>query len=148
MRNYEFGNRSQRYVLVRCGRAGRRPADLGDPHAAPRPTTGDPGGCPRPPQSQSPRPVLAGAPSFFVRRATTGDTAGPGAAMKQRAMPGTATGVGVVLALAVTIVVGVWPSSARADGDPASDVLANQALFLPAEAGIPVREQLRLAALR
>ena len=41
----------------------------------------------------------------------------------------------------------MWPSPSRADGDPASDVLANQALFLPAEAGIPVREQLRLAAL-
>jgi hypothetical protein len=37
--------------------------------------------------------------------------------------------------------------SAHADGDPASDVLASQRLFLPTDADIPVREQLQLSAL-
>lgn len=62
-------------------------------------------------------------------------------------MTRTATGVGLLVALLLTILAGGWPSPARADGDPASDVLANQTLFLPADAGIPPREQLRLVAL-
>lgn len=36
---------------------------------------------------------------------------------------------------------------ARADGDPASDVLASQALFLPQDATIPATQQAQLAAL-
>jgi hypothetical protein len=36
---------------------------------------------------------------------------------------------------------------ARADGDPASDVLAVQTLFLPADAAVPAREQTELGAL-
>lgn len=36
---------------------------------------------------------------------------------------------------------------ARADGDPASDVLANQQLFLPEDAAIPTKEQAQLAVL-
>ena len=52
-----------------------------------------------------------------------------------------------MLALLLTIVVGVPPSPARADGDPASDVLVNHALFLPAEADIPARDQLGLVSL-
>ena len=62
-------------------------------------------------------------------------------------MTRTRTWAGLVLALLLTILVGVRPSPARADGDPASDMLVNQALFLPADAAIPVREQLRLASL-
>jgi hypothetical protein len=38
-------------------------------------------------------------------------------------------------------------ASASADGDPASDVLAVQKLFLPADARIPVSQQLQLSAL-
>lgn len=38
-------------------------------------------------------------------------------------------------------------ASAAADGDPASDVLAVQKLFLPADANIPVTQQLQLSAL-
>ena len=64
-----------------------------------------------------------------------------------RAMTKTAPRVGLALALLLTIVLGVWPSPARADGDPASDVLANQVLFLPAAAGISKLEELRLASL-
>lgn len=38
-------------------------------------------------------------------------------------------------------------SSALADGDPASDVLASQALFLPQDAGVPVGQQAQLGVL-
>jgi hypothetical protein len=37
--------------------------------------------------------------------------------------------------------------SAWADGDPASDVLASQALFLPQDAGVPAKQQAQLGAL-
>jgi hypothetical protein len=41
-----------------------------------------------------------------------------------------------------------WSAApARADGDPASDVLASQSLFLPEDGGIPATEQPRLAAV-
>ena len=39
------------------------------------------------------------------------------------------------------------PTSARADGDPASDVLATETLFLPQDAGVPTPEQGQLAEL-
>ena len=39
------------------------------------------------------------------------------------------------------------PPAARADGDPASDVLAAQSLFLPADGGFSQSEQVRLTAL-
>lgn len=42
---------------------------------------------------------------------------------------------------------GWFAGSARADGDPASDVLATQALFLPQDAGIPTPRQVQLAGL-
>jgi hypothetical protein len=45
------------------------------------------------------------------------------------------------------LVVVVSPSPARADGDPASDVLVNQSLFLPADAAAPVPAQLRLVSV-
>ncbi len=48
--------------------------------------------------------------------------------------------------VAVCLVAGLAPS-ARADGDPASDVLATQSLFLPQDAAIPAAQQLQLAAL-
>ena len=37
--------------------------------------------------------------------------------------------------------------AARADGDPASDVLATQLAFLPQDAGIPIAQQLELGSL-
>ena len=49
----------------------------------------------------------------------------------------------VILALAF----GLLASSARADGDPASDVLATQSLFLPQDADIPLAQQNQLSAL-
>jgi hypothetical protein len=48
-----------------------------------------------------------------------------------------------ILALAI----GLIASSALADGDPASDVLATQPLFLPQDAGIPLAQQNQLSAL-
>ncbi len=48
-----------------------------------------------------------------------------------------------ILALAF----GLLASSALADGDPASDVLATQPLFLPQDAGIPLAQQNQLSAL-
>jgi hypothetical protein len=55
-----------------------------------------------------------------------------------------------LVALAVSLVVagsGLLAASARADGDPASDVLATQALYLPQDAGLPPDEQAQIAAL-
>ena len=49
----------------------------------------------------------------------------------------------VILALAA----GSFATTARADGDPASDVLATQPLFLPQDAGIPLADQNQLTAL-
>lgn len=40
-----------------------------------------------------------------------------------------------------------FPTAARADGDPASDVLATQPLFLPQDAGIPAAQQGQLGEL-
>lgn len=57
----------------------------------------------------------------------------------------------LVLALASTAILALVPGwfagSARADGDPASDVLATQSLFLPQDAGIPVGQQSQLTGL-
>jgi hypothetical protein len=50
-------------------------------------------------------------------------------------------------AVVVALAVGSVPCSARADGDPASDVLVTQTLFLPFDAGISARQQAQLAAL-
>ncbi len=42
---------------------------------------------------------------------------------------------------------GSFATAARADGDPASDVLATQSLFLPQDAGIPLAQQSQLTGL-
>lgn len=52
----------------------------------------------------------------------------------------------VSAAILCTALVG-FPAAARADGDPASDVLATQTLFLPQDAGIPIAQQGQLAEL-
>lgn len=50
--------------------------------------------------------------------------------------------------LAILALAGGWSSGpARADGDPASDVLATQSLFLPQDAAVPTRQATQLAAL-
>lgn len=53
----------------------------------------------------------------------------------------------LVLAIILWSGLVAFPASARADGDPASDVLATQTLFLPGDAGIPPARQGQLAAL-
>jgi hypothetical protein len=47
----------------------------------------------------------------------------------------------------LALVCGWWASPARADGDPASDVLATQQLFLPQDAAMPRSQQAQLAGL-
>ena len=47
----------------------------------------------------------------------------------------------------LALAAGSFATSARADGDPASDVLATQPLFLPQDAGIPLAQQNQLTAL-
>src|ERR1700759_3639466 len=60
-------------------------------------------------------------------------------------------GRGLVRVIAAAIVLALgwgWlAASARADGDPASDVLATQSLFLPQDAGIPADRQAQLQRL-
>jgi hypothetical protein len=56
--------------------------------------------------------------------------------------------LGALALLAILAVAAGWSATpARADGDPASDVLAAQQLFLPQDAAVPERQQLRLAGL-
>ena len=52
-----------------------------------------------------------------------------------------------VAALLVVLVVGVPASTARADGDPGSDVLVYQNLFAGSEVGLSVQQQVQLGAL-
>ncbi len=55
-----------------------------------------------------------------------------------------------LVAISVTLVAlasGSLAELARADGDPASDVLATQTLFLPQDAGVPAGQQVQLAML-
>ncbi len=47
----------------------------------------------------------------------------------------------------LALVAGLSAGPARADGDPASDVLATQSLFLPQDAGVPAGQQAQLQAL-
>lgn len=56
----------------------------------------------------------------------------------------------LVMAVCLTTVVaasGSFAGSARADGDPASDVLVSQTLFLPQDASVPANQQAQLSAL-
>ncbi len=49
--------------------------------------------------------------------------------------------------VALVLVAASWPTLALADGDPASDVLASQPLFLPSDAAVPASQQAQLSAL-
>ena len=54
----------------------------------------------------------------------------------------------VALALVLALAVSAWLARvARADGDPASDVLATQTLFLPQDAGLSAAQQAQLERL-
>jgi hypothetical protein len=66
--------------------------------------------------------------------------------------PNGRSGIGLLArVIAATIILAIaaasFAASARADGDPASDVLATQPLFLPQDAGIPLARQNQLTAL-
>ncbi len=61
-----------------------------------------------------------------------------------RALPGLRV---LALLVCLTALAGIRPGPARADGDPASDVLAAQPLFLPADGGFSASEQFRLTRL-
>jgi hypothetical protein len=52
--------------------------------------------------------------------------------------------LGTILALSLGLLSLVLPAVARADGDPASDVLATQSLFLPADAGVSFAHESQL----
>jgi hypothetical protein len=53
----------------------------------------------------------------------------------------------VTATIIVALAAGSFATSARADGDPASDVLATQPLFLPQDASIPLAQQNQVTAL-
>ena len=53
----------------------------------------------------------------------------------------------VASTLMLALACGLFATEARADGDPASDVLATQSLFLPQDAGIPFAQQGQVTGL-
>jgi hypothetical protein len=54
----------------------------------------------------------------------------------------------VAVSLSISVAaLGLLAGSAHADGDPASDVLVSQALFLPQDAGVVANQQAQLGAL-
>ena len=56
--------------------------------------------------------------------------------------------IAVAVWLALVLLLGAaWPPGARADGDPASDVLAAQTVFLPQDGGLSQEQDARLAAV-
>jgi hypothetical protein len=52
-----------------------------------------------------------------------------------------------LMAAMMVLASGPLAQSARADGDPASDVLATQSVFLPQDANVPLAEQAQLTTL-
>jgi hypothetical protein len=52
-----------------------------------------------------------------------------------------------LISLLTALALATSSPSALADGDPASDVLAQQSLFLPQDAGVPPRQQAQITAL-
>src|SRR5579875_2830282 len=53
----------------------------------------------------------------------------------------------VVGLLTVVVLLGAWTGVARADGDPGSDVLVNQDLFVAGDSGVTISQQARLSTL-
>ena len=72
----------------------------------------------------------------------TGSTRNAPQSPRSRIVPALIACVAIVAATAAS-----WPAAARADGDPASDVLISQPLFLPQDAGLTVDQQSELGAL-
>src|ERR1700733_6210373 len=55
--------------------------------------------------------------------------------------------VAIAALLAVVAAAGAFASIARADGDPASDVLVSQTVFLPSDARVSAQQQAQLVGL-
>ena len=55
--------------------------------------------------------------------------------------------VAIAALLAVVVAAGAFASIARADGDPASDVLVSQTVFLPSDACVSAQQQAQLVGL-
>ncbi len=53
----------------------------------------------------------------------------------------------VLITASVAIALGSFPTAAVADGDPASDVLATQTVFLPQDSGATAKQQAELGAI-
>ncbi len=52
-----------------------------------------------------------------------------------------------LLTASIAIALGAFPAAAAADGDPASDVLATQTVFLPQDSGATAEQQAELGAI-
>jgi cytochrome oxidase Cu insertion factor (SCO1/SenC/PrrC family)/thiol-disulfide isomerase/thioredoxin len=87
------------------------------------------------PTSQSPRPA-----PFVTRIARASTTT-------SRARTVLARTAGLGLALVILVWAAVSPGAARADGDPGSDVLVYQSLFVTSTAGVSVSKQVALDRL-
>ena len=55
--------------------------------------------------------------------------------------------IAIAALLAIVVAAGAFASIARADGDPASDVLVSQTVFLPSDAHVSARQQAQLVGL-
>ncbi len=53
----------------------------------------------------------------------------------------------LILTAAMIASAAAWPASAAADGDPASDVLVSQPIFLPQDSGATAEQQAQLGAI-
>jgi cytochrome oxidase Cu insertion factor (SCO1/SenC/PrrC family)/thiol-disulfide isomerase/thioredoxin len=71
----------------------------------------------------------------------------PASTRTSRAGPVLARSAGLALALVVLLWAALSPGSARADGDPGSDVLVYQSLFVTSSAGVSVSKQVQLNGL-
>jgi cytochrome oxidase Cu insertion factor (SCO1/SenC/PrrC family)/thiol-disulfide isomerase/thioredoxin len=71
----------------------------------------------------------------------------PASPTTSRAGPVLARSAGLALALVVLVWAAVSPAAARADGDPGSDVLVYQSLFVTSSAGVSVSKQVQLNGL-
>ncbi|HUN77435.1 MAG TPA: SCO family protein [Solirubrobacteraceae bacterium] len=65
----------------------------------------------------------------------------------RRPSPALVVAFAVTLTVAVVLAGALLPAGARADGDPASDVLVSQSLFLPYDTGVSGAREARLQAL-
>src|ERR1700729_4319945 len=92
------------------------------------------------PTSQSPRPA-----PLVIRIAQASTTTSRARTVPARTVPARTAALG--LALVILVWAAVSPGAARADGDPGSDVLVYQSLFVTSTAGVSVSTQVALDGL-